>query len=246
MVKQTNLQLKPLAWNDFLSWLDDNWEQGQHISLIAPTGSGKTTFASHIISRRKWVIALDPKGGDSTLAKLGWERLKSWPPPWSIRSRIQQGEPVRLIVGFKPRKLDEVMKLRELQRKTLEGAFMQGGWTLYVDEAQVLSDPRMMAVRGPLEELMIAARDRKVSVVSSTQAPKWASRALWEQATYIATTTTRDREIIRRLADVLGQDRAELEGVLTRLPRFYWIFASNSPWEPLILTKPPRLSENVI
>jgi energy-coupling factor transporter ATP-binding protein EcfA2 len=242
----SNLKLKPLPWNEFLSWAKKNWKQGQHFSLIAPTGSGKTTFAAHLISTRNFVIALDPKGGDTTLAQLGWERVKTWPLPWHIKSKISNHEPVRLIVGFRPKKMADVEKLRMLQKRTLEGVFAQGGWTLYVDEAQILSDPRLMAVRAPLEELMIAARDRKVSVVSSTQAPKWASRALWEQATFVAVSTTRDREIIRRLADVLGQDKAQLEGIVTRLPRFHWIVATNNPFGPLILVKPPKLAGNVV
>ena len=58
-----------LPWERFLAYMRDTWKPGQHIAMIGPTGEGKTTFAAGLLSIRKWVMALDPKGEDETLTK---------------------------------------------------------------------------------------------------------------------------------------------------------------------------------
>lgn len=60
-----------LEWDDFLAYMRDVWEPGQHIAMIGPTGEGKSTFAVGLLSLRKWVLALDPKGEDETLTESG-------------------------------------------------------------------------------------------------------------------------------------------------------------------------------
>src|SRR5271170_5004112 len=68
-----------LKWDDFVNDFKAKWQPGEHISVIAPTGAGKTTFVAGILGLRRYVLALDPKGGDETLAGLRYRRLDTWP-----------------------------------------------------------------------------------------------------------------------------------------------------------------------
>ena len=69
-------RVEALGWADeFKPWFAEVWEPGQHLSVIAPTGAGKTTFVGGLLDLRRYVLALDPKGGDSTLSGLGYDRL---------------------------------------------------------------------------------------------------------------------------------------------------------------------------
>src|SRR5215469_8515779 len=83
----------------FLRWLETNWEPGEHFALCGPTGEGKTTFAVGIMQLRKWVMALDAKGEDDTLASSGFQRVLSFPLDKKIRQDIAEGKPARLIIG---------------------------------------------------------------------------------------------------------------------------------------------------
>ena len=103
----------PLEWNnEFLPWFKSVWEPGQHMAVIAPTGAGKTTFTSGLLDYcRRYVLALDPKGGDTTLSSLGYERLSKWPGIKEITRKLDDNDkndmPTRYLIGGSNRTEEE-------------------------------------------------------------------------------------------------------------------------------------------
>lgn len=236
--------VRGIEWDAFRKEFAERWEPGEHLALIGPTGEGKTTFAAQILPSRKYVLALDPKGGDSTLSTLesrGFERITSWPPPRAIRRRIEQGEPARLVVGQRIRSREDRPKLRELLAKTIDGAFTDGGWTLYIDELQVSADRRLMNLGPMIEENLIAGRDRGVSVVTSYQRPANVPRAASEMSTWLAVWYTRDVDVVDRLAQMSGRPKPEIRGAIGALEPYCVLLVNRRPREPMIVTRPPRL-----
>jgi hypothetical protein len=234
-----------MPWERFDRWFSRAWRQGEHMALIGPTGTGKSTMAVNVLPRRKWVLAFDPKGGDSTLRTLsrhGFVRTESWPPPRQIRKRIEKGEPVRLIVGGTVRTRADLPGLRETMRRALGDAFDMGGWTVYVDELQLLADRRMMRLGGSVETLLIAARDRGVSVVSAYQRPANVPRTASDQARWLACWYTRDTDTVNRLAEMAGRPKPEVRGAMRALGelRYGFLLFSQDPSLPLVITRPPR------
>src|SRR5579859_446982 len=132
-----------VPWETFRRYLAHNWTPGQHKALIGPTGEGKSTYAVGILGMRRYVIALDPKGGDDTLAASGFQRIPHWPPPGRVRQDIAEGRGARLILGERGADFET---LAEEFGKALDGVLKEGGWTVYIDEFQVASDRRMMNV----------------------------------------------------------------------------------------------------
>lgn len=236
--------VRGVPWDEFTAEFGERWEPGEHVALVGPTGEGKTTFAAHILGSRKYVMALDVKGGDSTLSSLesrGYERITSWPPPRAVRRRIEAGEPARLIVGQKIRSRLDRPKLRETLAKTIDGAFEDGGWTLYIDELQVAADRRLMNLAPMIEENLIAGRDKGVSVVSAYQRPANVPRAASDQSTWLVIWYTRDIDVVARLAEMTGRPRAEIKGAISELERYCCLLVNRQPREPMIVTRPPRL-----
>lgn len=232
-----------LDFADFLARFDQAWQPGQHIALIGPTGVGKSTFAAHLLPLRKYVVALDPKGGDTTLGSLtkaGFVRVSQWPPPRRIMRDIEEGKPARLIVTHQWRQKDDKPKLAALLNDTIEGVFEMGGWTLYVDELQIAADRRIMNLEAPIVQNLIAARDRGVSVVTSYQRPANVPRAASEMSTFLATWYTRDRDVVARLAEMMGRERQWLQGAMRGLGRHEILVASNNPHDPVMGTYVPK------
>ena len=239
------LEIEPLVWNGragFLEWFSSEWQPGQHLSVIAPTGAGKTTFVGGLLKLRKYVLALDPKGGDSTLSGLEYPRLNEWPGDKKIAQMVatndQNGVPSRYIVGPRVSKSEDYESLRETTKEALDGAFNLGGFTVYADELQILSDPRMMNLRKEADRMLIAARDKGLSFVSSYQAPSWVTPHAGKMSTWVAISYTRDTDVVNRLAEILGRPKPEIRGAISGLDPYTWLVAGRNPREPLRVTLP--------
>lgn len=245
MMSRNLPDVEPLAWSDFRDWFGTVWRPGEHVAVIAPTGAGKTTFVSPLLNDRRYVLALDPKGGDSTLSGLGFPRLTTWPGDKKMSSMIDEneknGEPSRYIVGGKARTLAEQGQLRDTLKGALDSAWSMGGWTVYADELQILTDRRMMNLQSECDRMLVAARDRGVSFVSSYQAPAWVTPHASRQATWVAVSYTRDAAVVDRLAEILGRPKPEIRGALQGLDRFSWLVVGRDPREPYRVTIPDEM-----
>ena len=231
-----------VPWSVFLAWLADAWEPGQHLAIIGPTGEGKTTFVVGILGLRQWVIALDPKGEDETLAASGFMRVTSLPLSGDIRNRIAEGQPARLIIGGPSRTDAERAGLLLLMRQAIKMVREQGGWTLYVDEFQIISDVRMFGLGKPIEELLISARRNRSSIITSFQAPAWVPRAATRQAWGTLLLPTRDVNMIKAVAETMGRSWQELMSAVQQLPQYHGLFIPKSIHAPMILVNPPPVN----
>lgn len=236
--------IQGMTWPEFRDYFALAWKPGEHVALLGPTGEGKSTLAVHILQLRRYVLAMDPKGGDSTLSTLesrGFTRIEAWPPSRKIRRAIENGEPCRLIVGGKVRARADRPKLRAVLSDAIDGAFEDGGWTMYVDELQVAADPRLMNLGASIEENLIAARDRGVSVVTAFQRPARVPRAASEMATWLIVWYTRDRDTLDRIAEMMGRPKAEVRGAVSELREHCLLAVNRSPRQPMIVTRPPKV-----
>jgi hypothetical protein len=239
MENDSGLLVKGMEWDDFLPFFKSSWHQGQHMALVGPTGQGKTTFAVPVLKQRKYVLALDPKGGDDTLAASGFQRISSWPPPNKIYDKMQEGEPARLIVGAKGANMDS---LKATFEKTLDDVYNQGGWTTYIDEFQIAADRGMMNLAKVTERLLVSARFKKVSVVTAFQAPSWVPTASTRQSSWIVTWATKDEDCVKTIAGKAGRNKAEFAAIVDQLPPYHALVVPPAHTDPMIITKPPKIS----
>ena len=252
-------KIEAMDWDtEFIPYLGENWKPGEHMGITAPTGEGKTTALVSILNDtgRKWELGLDPKGGDSTLAALGWPRIARIPkrPEWwevwkkDPYQAMADGKPFRAIVGPVTHTVADEEKLRQHLFVTLQEVFNQGGWTVAIDEFQILADKRLMGLGKDAERLLIAARDKGVSLVMLFQAPRWIPRAAQDQTKWHLIGLTNDRDVVTRLSEILGRSRSEIQGAVDGLGSrpYSWLVARNNPRQPLIVTRPPRVARKIV
>ncbi len=99
---------------------------------------------------------------------------------------------------------------RRLASRTGEGV------TYYVDETRILADKLKM--RDHLETLWVAGRSRKITLVGSTQAPRYVPSEFYDQPTYVLIGNVRDRIAQRRLAEIGG----DTDLIMQVVPRLDW------------------------
>lgn len=211
-----------------------------------PHGGGltsKTTFTAGLVQTRRYVLALDAKGGDKTLGKLGWERMTRWPPSRQERQDMAEGQPFRRIVGGLQRHQAARVQRRELHRSILAAAMEEGGWTILAPDLAALTARQFGNAWDEMVELLILARDAGTSIVTDFQRPAGIPREAGEMATYLGIGYTRDKDTVSRLAEMMGRSAAEMRGAveaLSELP-FGWLVVSRRPRDPILLTRPEAL-----
>jgi hypothetical protein len=248
-----------LPWDQFLRYMQWAWKPGQHIAMIGPTGEGKTTFASGLLSLRQYVLALDPKGEDETLTKSGFERVAHLPNQkldlmWRFRhpeaarqwNRIHQdiaeGRDAKIIVGGPSRTLEQDAANQDLMLRTFQYAREAGGFTVYVDEFELISSQRIFNLGRWVERMLISARSDGTSVVTSYQAQAWVSKHASRQARFAVMWPTGSREMIKNIAEAMGREWKQLAAAVDELPPFHVIVIPRGKnGGPFICTSAPEL-----
>ena len=145
-------------------------------------------------------------------------------------------------MGGATRTQAEMDRLRELMEQAIEGVRGEGGWTIYADEFQLLADRRMYGLDKPVERLLIAARSRRTSVLTSFQAPSWVPKAGTRQATFTVMWPTRDRVMIKTVAEAMGRPWHELAEAVDQLPSYHVLVIPKKIRAPMVLAHAPKLS----
>ncbi|HVH81903.1 MAG TPA: hypothetical protein VM782_21065, partial [Stellaceae bacterium] len=233
---------------------------GQHMALIGPTGCAKTTHAVGVLGEcRKYVLALDPKGEDETLAQSGYRRVLQVPRDgwraavdkalrqndqreWDqIYKRIEAGQDARVIVGGGARTDKEDVALQTLMREAITFARHAGGWTLYIDEFELLRSQLMYKLGAMIERMLITARRARTSVVTTFQAPAWVSKHATRQARY-AVIWPQDADMIKNISRGMSRDWRDVGRVTDELPEFHTVTMGRGKLAgPMVITKAPKL-----
>jgi hypothetical protein len=246
---------KQNAWGERVK-LGPPLAPGHHMATIGPTGCAKSTHCvGYLCACRKYVLALDPKGEDETLQASGFVRVKELPrrgwrsmvgedqKTWrDIYRRIDEGKPARVIVGGAARTDDEDVALRTLMREAITFSRHSGGWTLYVDEFELLSSQRMMQLGNMIERMLITARRDRTSVITTFQAPAWVSKHATRQARK-AVVYPQSATMIKGIAEEMNWEWRDLATILDQLPDFHTATIGRGHRDgPAVITTAPRLN----
>jgi hypothetical protein len=157
------------------------------------------------------------------------------------RDRVE-GRPVRIIVGRASRTKEDDLANRALMRDGIEYARQAGGWSLYVDEHQILSDRRMFGLGEDIARQAISAARDKMSVISSMQYMAWVEKAATRQATLIAIWRTRDRDLIKMAAQTAGRPWQEVAEAVDQLPKYWVLIIPDELRAPMMMVRPPKVT----
>lgn len=203
-----------MPWDEFLSGF--TFEQGEHITMVGATGSGKTTLAQRMLDYRAFVCVLATKNRDPSLypelLRKGY-RITSDP-------ELDWTEAPRVI--FRPKleapTAEAKVEQREAFRELLVDVFNEGGWCLYGDEVRYLTQNLGLATE--LETLWLQGRSLGVSMVVSTQRPVSIPVLAFESATHLFLFRATDRANIQRASEFSAADADAIRFTLPRLPRY--------------------------
>lgn len=199
------LDVQRVAWATWRDAWPAVWRQGQHVTLIGPTGCGKSTLAGELVNARGWVVALGTKPRDATLQRLidrsrragayRWRRVRSWPPPSAEWRRVMLWPEVA-----DPRETRTVQ--RAIFDRALHDIYNAGSWCVWVDELRYLCD--YCGMRDWFTLLYTQARALGISVLGAAQRPAWVPLEAYSQAGHLLVWRTGDERDLARIGSLNG------------------------------------------
>lgn len=210
--REVTLDVQVLRWPQFQAMFLDAHQQGEHIAIVGPTGSGKTLVGLELCkligSRHAAnggpspVAVLQTKPRDDTmrliLPKDEWPEIKRWPPKYGeehcvvwVRGRTIPEAKARQVAVFGP---------------LLDVIYKEGSQTVYLPEAAHFERkrPTGLGMEDRMVELWTTARSLKLTVISDTQRPRWVSVSMWTEPSWVIVFQPDYDEDLRHVAKLSG------------------------------------------
>jgi hypothetical protein len=198
----------------------DAWtlEDTPHVSIIAPTGSGKSVLITRGLMPAltdEQVLYVDAKGWDRVINSFGMRRIKRFP------TRIERN--MRDAKKPQGRWYHYIAKDNVDTARMMERAYAEGDWTIVLDEERAITDRHpSLGLASYIEKYRLRGRGR-IYLVAGTQAPRWVAASFYEQASHLYVAHIQDRRAQKRLTEI-GGDTDKIMQTVSGLKRFEYLY----------------------
>jgi hypothetical protein len=188
------------------------------VLVAGPTQSGKSLLARRLVADgRNFAVVMGTKPKDATLdayeKEEGFTRIDHWPP---VRSDFKDQEPgqARFILWPKIVTVDDLHKYRTLFAKALRAIYVDGGWTVVIDETLWFSDKAGLDLGRTLGTMAYGSASNALSFLFLMQRPSGVPRILWQSCTNALLFHLGVTNDVREMASLgTEQPRAVVEAV---------------------------------
>lgn len=231
-----------LRWDDFVSWVFD-WRQGQHVGLIGPTESGKSTLTYSILPLREYVTFFATKPADPTLEKYasagGYVRIPDWPPRGGFWRRELTAEQMpRRLLWPDARSIDADVRQREVFTRAFADIYQAGGWTTVWDEFWMMTS--ILGMDRQSRILLQQARSNDISFVMGAQRPSRIPLELFDQSTHLFFWRDNDERNLKTIGGVGWLASGPIRAFVANLDRYQTLYVNTrNGW--MYRTTPPDI-----
>jgi hypothetical protein len=234
-------------------YLQGTFDQGDHVAIIGPTGTGKTHMALEIAEIRTYVLVVACKPRDplieDALAKGYWQI-----PGNKLEIPYAEGRPIHPKVIYWPRlpaharrqlKHHELLRTEKALQKPLVGGALgyvrdRGHWALILDEGTWVC--RDLNLQRDVDSALFQFRTLKSSVIVLGQRPSWMGRYVLSQPSHLFLFNTNDTNDRKALGEISGVD-TKLVQELVRTLDFQTheaLYINTKSREMFVTVAPPR------
>jgi hypothetical protein len=225
-------------------------EPGSHVTIIGPTGSGKSHLALHIAELKPYILVLACKRQDPLVEEL---RAKGYFVTADLGSimwaqdRSGRQRPVHRRVVYWPRPAEALSARERLamqseaHRRAIDWADKTGRWAVLIDETMWMAT--QLRLDRELDQMWFQGRSQGLAVIACAQRPSRVPRLAFSQASFLFIGKFGDKRDIDTLRDISSTIPRELiEASIRRLDlrahEFLFIDTVNNSLA--VVVAPPR------
>lgn len=218
-------QTEHLPFRDALRWFHTQWEQGEHVTLIGPTGVGKSTLTHRLLTRRHFVTVFATKDEDETTQKLVSAGYKLQRGPWDGSYHDY------IVLWPKGRNEDELLAKQHFYfNKAIDEMYRQKGWCMNFDEVSYMTD--FLGMNRKMRWLLQQSRSSGISIVAATQRPAFIPLAFYDMPSWLIFWNDNDHTNLKRIQGLGGVDgRVIREEVMDLEHREILLIHNRHPYE---------------
>lgn len=191
-------QTETLPFRDFLHWFHHGWNQGEHVTVIGPTGVGKTELKHRLLTRRSFVTSFATKDKDETMMKLvraGYKLQREWDGSYHDF----------IVLWPKGKTPDETQALQHYHfNVAIDQMHRQGRWCMDFDEVSYMCD--FLGMNRKMRWLLQQGRSSGISIVAATQRPAFIPLAFYDQPEWLIFYNDNDHTNLKRIQGLGGVD----------------------------------------
>lgn len=216
----TSERVHDLKWKLFYDGFSKSWSQGEHVSLIGPTGQGKTTLALELLPIRQYVVALGTKPKDPTLTKLireqGYTRIQAWGD-----RKLQK----RLLLWPRMGHERDIANQRKQFTIALNEMYREGRWSIYIDEARYMAE--MLKMQTMLKLLWTQGRSSKLTIIAGAQRPAFVPPEIYDQSTHLFFWGDNDDINLKRIGGIGYLNSKMIRELVAGLNRYQVLYINS-------------------
>lgn len=216
-----------VPWDRFATEYLGAWKAGEHFALIGPTGQGKTTMLMNLLPYRPYVVVFATKPRDASMdefIRAGYVKWRKW------RSEPAREIP-RRVLWPDATKLDSETTQREVFHDAMAKIYVEGGWTLAIDETWYMI--QTLKMEREIKTYLLQARALGISLVCATQRPAFVPLEIYDQSTHLMFWRDNDESNLKRLSGISWRSADLIRSVVADLERHQVLYINTRTGEML-------------
>ena len=199
-------ELAPVVdWDFFMSYVFD-WRQNQHVGMIGPTESGKSTLTFAILPLRRYTTFFATKPRDEVLdqfaTQAGYVYMQAWPPMKGrfFKRPYTAAEMPRRLLWPDASRIGSKEQQKMVFRPAFEDIYYEGGWCTVWDEFWMMTNILDMDEEARI--MLQQARSNDISFVMGAQRPSRIPLEVYDQSTHLFFWRDNDETNLKRIGGI--------------------------------------------